>query len=47
MSMLIMELMKIYFFFFFPKYINRKENLNNNLRELVYNNVIINIIKFY
>ena len=47
MTMLIMELMKIYFFSAISQYIITKENLNNNLRELVYNNVTINIIKFY
>ena len=41
MAMLTMELMKIY-----SQYINRKESLNNSLRELVYNNITINIIKF-
>ena len=41
MAMLTMELMKIY-----SQYINRKESLNNNLRELVYNNITINIVKF-
>ena len=41
MAMLTMELMKIY-----SQYINRKESLNNSLRELVYINITINIVKF-